>query len=137
MTSIGEGAFRSCTGLTTLVIPSGVTSLESSLFSSCTGLTSITLPEGLTSIGESAFSDCRGLTSLTIPGTVTSLGYRAFQYCTGLTEFKCLPVTPPSAGSAMFYQASECPIYVPAASVEAYQTADNWKAYAARIQAML
>ena len=30
-----------------------------------------------------------------------------------------------------------CPIYVPATSVEAYQTADNWKAYAARIQAML
>ena len=137
VTSIGEGAFRSCTGLTTLVIPSGVTSLETSLFSSCTGLTSITLPEGLTSIGESAFSDCRGLTSLTIPGTVTSLGYRAFQYCTGLTEFKCLPVTPPSAGSGLFYQASECPIYVPAASVEAYQTADNWKTYAARIQAML
>ena len=77
------------------------------------------------------------MTSLTIPGTVTSLGYRAFQYCTGLTEFKCLPVTPPSAGSGLFYQASECPIYVPAASVEAYQTADNWKTYAARIQAML
>ena len=100
-------------------------------------LKSITLSEGLTSIGESAFYYCTGLTSLTIPSTVTSLGYRAFQYCTGLTEFKCLPVTPPSAASGLFYQASECPIYVPATSVEAYQMADNWKAYAARIQAML
>ena len=114
-----------------------MTSLANAVFSSCTGLTSITLSEGLTSIGESAFNYCTGLTSLTIPSTVTSLGYRAFQYCTGLTEFKCLPVTPPSAGSGIFYQASECPIYVPATSVEAYQTADNWKAYAARIQAML
>ena len=114
-----------------------VTSLANAVFSSCTGLTSITLSEGLTSIGESAFYYCTGLTSLTIPSTVTSLGYRAFQYCTGLTEFKCLPVTPPSAASGLFYQASECPIYVPATSVEAYQMADNWKAYAARIQAML
>ena len=137
VTIIGEGAFRSCTGLTTLVIPSGVTSIESGLFSSCTGLTSITLPEGLTSIGQYAFDYCSGLTSLTIPSTVTSIEYRAFEGCSGLTEFKCLPVTPPSAGSGMFYQASECPIYVPSASVEAYQTADNWKTYAVRIQAML
>ena len=137
VTSIGQSAFSSCTGLTSIEVPGSVTSLANAVFSSCTGLTSITLSEGLTSIGESAFNYCTGLTSLTIPSTVTSLGYRAFQYCTGLTEFKCLPVTPPSAGSAMFYQASECPIYVPATSVEAYQTADNWKAYAARIQAML
>ena len=137
VTSIGQSAFSSCTGLTSIEVPGSVTSLANAVFSSCTGLTSITLSEGLTSIGESAFYYCTGLTSLTIPSTVTSLGYRAFQYCTGLTEFKCLPVTPPSAGSAMFYQASECPIYVPATSVEAYQTADNWKAYAARIQAML
>ena len=137
VTSIGQSAFSSCTGLTSIEVPGSVTSLASAVFSSCTGLTSITLSEGLTSIGESAFHYCTGLTSLTIPSTVTSLGYRAFQYCTGLTEFKCLPVTPPSAGSGLFYQASECPIYVPAASVEAYQTADNWKTYAARIQAML
>ena len=137
VTSIGQSAFSSCTGLTSIEVPGSVTSLANAVFSSCTGLTSITLSEGLTSIGESAFNYCTGLTSLTIPSTVTSLGYRAFQYCTGLTEFKCLPVTPPSAGSGIFYQASECPIYVPATSVEAYQTADNWKAYAARIQAML
>ena len=137
VTSIGESAFYYCTGLTTLAIPSGVTRIESGTFTGCSGLTSITLPEGLTSIGQYAFDYCSGLTSLTIPSTVTSIEYRAFEGCSGLTEFKCLPVTPPSAGSGMFYQASECPIYVPATSVEAYQTADNWKAYAARIQAML
>ena len=137
VTSIGSSAFANCSGLTTMDIPAGVTSLASTLFSNCTGLTSVTLHDGLTNIGEYSFTGCSGLTSLTVPSTVTGIGSRAFQYCTGLTEFKCLPVTPPSAGSAMFYQAGECTIYVPAASVEAYQGADNWKTYAARIQAMI
>ena len=36
----------------------------------------------------------------------------------------------------MFYYASDCPIYVPSASVEAYKDAQNWSIYASRIQAM-
>lgn len=33
-------------------------------FEGCSGLTSLTLPAGITSIGSSAFSDCSGLTSI-------------------------------------------------------------------------
>ena len=36
-------------------------------FSGCRSLTSLTLPSGVTSIGESAFTGCSGLTSLTLP----------------------------------------------------------------------
>ena len=137
VTSIGESAFSNCKGLTTLAVPSGVTSIESGTFGSCVGLTSITLPEGLTSIGQYAFDNCTGLTSLTIPGAVTRIGYSAFSGCSSLTAVTCTPTTPPTGGSNMFYNTNDCPIYVPSASVDAYQSAQYWSAYAARIQAML
>ena len=62
VTSIGEGAFRGCNSLTSIVIPSSVTSIGKRAFSSCTSLTSIVIPSSVTSIGEDAFSGCSSLT---------------------------------------------------------------------------
>ena len=73
------------TFVTSITIPSSVTSIGSSAFTGCTGLTSITIPNSVTSIGESAFSYCTGLTSMNIPDSVTSIGDGAFSGCTGLT----------------------------------------------------
>ena len=42
VTSIGDGAFYGCTGLTNVTIPDSVTSIGSNAFYGCTGLTSIT-----------------------------------------------------------------------------------------------
>ena len=86
VTSIGDRAFKDCSGLTSLTIPSGVTSIGESAFLDCSGLTSLTLPSSVTEIGESAFQDCSGLTSLTIPSRVTSIGSGAFIGCSGLTS---------------------------------------------------
>ena len=55
-------------------------------FYSCTGLTSVTIGNGVTSIGDWAFSDCRKLTNITIPDGVTSIGAYAFDGCSGLTR---------------------------------------------------
>ena len=88
VTSIGDSAFESCTGLTSVTIPDSVTSIGRSAFYNCTGLTSVTIPNSVTSIGYSAFSYCRGLTSVTIGNSVTSLGEYAFNGCTGLTNIK-------------------------------------------------
>ena len=87
VTSIGEYAFDGCSGLTSLTIPSSVTSIGEYAFYGCSGLTSLTIPSNVTSIGESAFHGCSGLTSLTIPSSVTSIGYCAFLGCSGLTSF--------------------------------------------------
>ena len=90
-----------CSGLTSLTIPSSVTSIGIGAFANCinikeliyaegtknilrTGLTSIeivTIPHSATSIGENAFSGCSGLTSLTIPNSVTRIGEYAFNGC--------------------------------------------------------
>ena len=80
------GAFRGCSGLTSVAIPDSVTSIGSYAFENCTNLTSVTIPDSVTSIGSSAFELCRGLTSVSIPDSVTSIYYCAFNGCSGLTS---------------------------------------------------
>ena len=86
VTSIGNDAFSSCSGLTSVTIPDSVTSIGSSAFNGCSGLTSVTIPDSVTSIGSSAFSSCSGLTSLIIPDSVTNISDSAFSNCTSLTS---------------------------------------------------
>lgn len=50
-------------------------------FRNCSGIISVTIPKGVTSIFECAFMDCSSLTSITIPEGVTSIGYSTFAYC--------------------------------------------------------
>ncbi len=86
ITSIGWEAFSGCSGLTSLSLPSGITSIDSEAFSGCSGLTSLSLPSGITSIGREAFSGCSGLTSLSLPSGLTSIDSEAFSGCSGLTS---------------------------------------------------
>ena len=86
VTSIGGHAFEKCSGLTSLTLPSSVTSIGEFAFRYCSGLTSLTIPSGVTTIDYYAFADCRGLTSLTLPSSVTSIGGYAFAWCSGLTS---------------------------------------------------
>ena len=135
VTSIGEQAFFNCSSLTSVIIGSSVTSIGYIAFGECTGLTSVIIPDSVESIGSFAFFDCTGLTSITIPNGVTSIGSQAFYGCGSLTSITIEAITPPTLGTNVFDNTNDCPIYVPAESVTAYQTATNWSAYASRIQA--
>ena len=86
VTSIGDRAFSSCRGLTSVTIGNSVTNIGSDAFSSCYELTSVTIGNSVTNIGSYAFFNCGGLTSVTIPDSVTSIGVSAFCYCRGLTS---------------------------------------------------
>ena len=86
VTSIGDNAFRDCSGLTGVTIPNSVTNIGYCAFYNCSRLTSMTIPNSVTGIGYNAFSGCSGLTSVTIPDSVTYIGNLAFHYCNGLTN---------------------------------------------------
>lgn len=86
VTSIGDAAFQSCYGLTSITIPDSVISIENGAFFNCTGLTSINIPDSVSVIDDTTFSGCEGLTSITIPNNVTTIGSSAFFRCVGLTS---------------------------------------------------
>ena len=86
VTTLGDYVFQGRRGLTSLNLPAGITSIGSGAFYDCSGLTSLTLPAGITEIGYNAFAGCSGLTSLTLPAGITSIGYGAFRNCSGLTS---------------------------------------------------
>ena len=137
VTSIGEAAFQYCYSLTSVTIPNSVTSIGNSAFMDCNSLTSVTIPDSVTSINNSAFYYCRSLSSITIPNSVTSIGTSAFNYCTSLSSITVNAATPPTLGRNVFNNTtSNCPIYVPAASLNAYKTDTGWSKYASRIQAI-
>ena len=69
----------------------------------------------------------------------------AFDLCIGITEVTCRATTPPimSDGQEEYKTSvfcrvpvSDIPLYVPAESVEAYKSAENWDAYEYLIQPM-
>ena len=66
VTSIGEYAFKNCSGLTSVTIPNSVTSIGDRAFIACSGLMSVIIPNSITSIGENAFIGCDGLTSINV-----------------------------------------------------------------------
>ena len=101
ITSIGESAFLGCRGLTELILPNSVTSIGDYAFFGCSGLTELTLPNGVMSIGGNAFEGCSGLTELTLPNSVTSIADDAFHGCRGLTELT-LPNSVTSIGDGAF-----------------------------------
>ena len=126
--SIGDDAFYYCSGLTSVTIPNSVTSIGSGAFAQCSGLTSVTIPNSVTSIEGGAFINCFGLTSVIIGNSVTSLGVQAFCNCSGLTSITCNADVPPTCVYIVFDEVNKSiPVYVPANSVEAYQTAYDWK----------
>ena len=133
VTSIGSSAFIGCSSLTSCTIGSGVTSIGSNAFSNCKSLSSIDIPDSVISISDGAFENCTSLSSITIPNSVTRIGLYAFNNCTKLTSITVNAVTPPKLGSNAFH-ASNCPIYVPADSLNDYKIATGWSTYASRIR---
>ena len=129
VTSIGNYAFRGCSGLTSITIPNSVTSIGTGTFYYCIDLTSVTIPNSVKSIGIDAFRSCTSLTSVTIPNSVTSIGDGAFWGCRGLTV-KCYAEKVPETGSDVFSGiASQTTLLVPEKVIDLYKATSPWSEF--------
>ena len=128
VTTIGNGAFWDCSGLTSVTIPNSVTTIGGKAFQYCSGLTSITIPNSVTSIGSSAFCDCSGLTSVTIPNSVTTIGSYAFYLCSGLTSIDSYIKKPFSIYTSVFGSSTKAAatLSVPYGQKALYEQTEGW-----------
>ena len=70
--------------ITSVTIPSSVTTIGYDAFSYCRELESVTIGNGVEIIEYRAFSGCTSLKSVTIPDSITTIGYCAFYDCSSL-----------------------------------------------------
>ncbi len=119
------------TGCKNTVIPNSVTSIGDYAFRGCSGLTSLTISSGVTSIGKYAFYYCSSLTSVTIPNSVTSIGDYAFSWCSSLKDVYCYAENVPSTTSNAFDSSpiASATLHVPAGSVDAYKAISPWSKF--------
>ncbi len=109
---IGEGAFKKCAGIDSVVLPevcelsasaffhcgnlktvslgSAVVAIPDYCFFGCVLLEELHLEEGVETLGEYAFFGCVGLKKLSLPSTLVSIADTAFECCTGIEEVEAL-----------------------------------------------
>ena len=85
LTTIGNYAFQD-TGITSCNFPK-LTSIGQYAFSSCSLMTNITIPKGVTYINDYAFQYCQSLRSVDL-SNVTEIGTYAFTMCNSLKTIK-------------------------------------------------
>ena len=102
ITKLSNGVFAGCTQLTSIEIPSMVTTIggylygedpydgvlslrnDTGVFAGCSSLKSVIIPEGVTSIGPNTFNGCTNLSSVIIPESVTQIEIGIFEGCSNL-----------------------------------------------------
>lgn len=85
---IGEGAFRDCTSLQTILLPDSLLIIAEEAFYGCavlSNLNGLELPSGLYAVGDRAFAGCRSLYDLDLPSSLRFVGDGAFA-ASGLTD---------------------------------------------------
>ncbi len=109
-----------------LVIPDGMVKINDYTFNDCGSIKSVVVPDGVVSIGTYAFS-CPEMAKATIGKNVNTIGNYAFS-SSKLMEFTSWNPVPPT-NSGIGYHSDDFTVYVPAGSVEAYKSAEDWRYY--------
>ena len=100
--------------------------IESLRFRDCKNLTYLVLPDVLQRIEKEAFGGCTGLTTISLPAGLEYM-YAAFPDCTGLTSiYANMPTPLQDAYSFYGLDKSNCYLYVPKGSLDAYRQDWEW-----------
>ena len=85
-------------------------------------ITSIEIPSNVTTLGNYVFQGCSGLTSLTLPAGITEISEGVFKGCSGLTSIYVYAEKVQKIGSDVFVgcDAKKCTVYVPMGTYDYY-----------------
>ncbi len=91
-------------------------------------ITSINIPSSVTSIGDEAFEYCKSLTSIEIPSSITSIGQAAYSGCTSLKSIIYNTFTPLVEWSSPFDQNTynKVTLYIPAGARATFRDTYPW-----------
>lgn len=101
VTSIGMAAMASNTNLTSVTLSENLTTLETYAFWGDSALTSLTIPSAITTIPQDVCNGCHALSSLTFNGDITLVDDGAFYADESLIHVS-LPVSLTSIGNRSF-----------------------------------
>ncbi len=102
LTTIGYGAFRNCSSLTTVLMPSSLTVIDELAFKDCSSLMCVDLGgTSVTEIKDDAFLCCSSLTNISLPSSVRTIGNYAFSECSAL-RFVVMPMSGLTVGDGLF-----------------------------------
>jgi len=125
---IGNYSFYQCSKIDSIVIPNSVTQIGMYAFYGCSSVKYASISNQLINIREYTFSGCRSLEGIVIPASVETIGQHAFDGCRSMQYVTCEAINPPVCGTQTFnYVDKSIPLYVPAASMETYAQADQWR----------
>jgi hypothetical protein len=108
-----------------IVVPEGVETLDVDAFGGCRGLQSVTLPSTLKRINRGVFWKCYALKEISIPAGCTTIGEYAFYHCDSLKHI--YNHSPEPQNVPLIFNRKGITLHVPAASVDKYKAAAQWK----------
>lgn len=79
VTSIHSYAFDNCSGVTKIILPDSIKTIENYAFFSC-GMLEISIPASVSTIGASAFYGCKALKKLALPEGLKTISRQLFTY---------------------------------------------------------
>ena len=124
-----------CDGVSEFDIPEEIGLNAICVCSDRKGLKSAVVVSG-TGTAQNMFLNCTSLLSVTLNGSISNIRNYSFRGATNLREVIIEATTPPTLGTNVFQyiDTSQLTIYVPDASVSAYQAASGWSTYASIIK---
>ena len=112
VTGIAANSFKGKTGITKIILPPSVTTIDSSssastgAFYNCTGLVNVAYSKNLTTIGNNAFYSCSKIDSIEFPDTMTTIGTSAFYGCKLINRVR-IPTSLSTLSTNVFYNCSK------------------------------